>query len=357
MTVLSRNSNDLKTAVAAAVAEPLGEFDKIKALPGFQRAAAASLSKAWSAGLTLDEEAEAAADETARERLSSLAVLEREVLSQLPNNQVRPRDLVAVASERVGHARSIFGRIEIHGRTEMSPVWRPLLSLIFRETDLVWVGEARKIPDWLSDGEIVVEITPTATPTVRAVSCASPRHEILESLRWARQHLAQGARPQQIAITAASPESWDNHMLALAEAANLPLHFIHGRSALSTAEGQLAAALAEILLRGFSRTRIIRFVALLRSQCTRFKALPGDWWRALPEEAPLLEAARWTRAISALALQDFSDGKDHRPLLEEIIETLREGLTGSATIGERLLDGRALAALSKFALGSLKRAN
>ena len=64
---------------------------------------------------------------------------------------------------------------------------------------------------------------------------------------------------------------------------------------------------------------------------------------ALLNAGPLLEAARWTRAISALALQDFSDGKDHRPLLEEIIETLREGLTGSATIGERLLDGRALA--------------
>ena len=275
----SIDTDDLNAAVAAAVAEPLGELDKIKALPGFQRAAAASLSKLWTAGLNLDEEAEVATDETAKVRFTLLAVLERGVLSRLPNHQVRPQDLVAAASQRVGHARSIFGRIEIHGRTEMSPVWRPLLSLIRRETDLVWVGEARKIPSWLPDTGIVVETTPPSSPSVRAVSCASPRHEILEALRWARQHLAQGALPQQIAITTAAPEFWDDHILALAEAANLPLHFIHGRSALSTAEGQLAAALAEILLRGFSRMRMVRFVALLRSQCRRFNALPGDWWR------------------------------------------------------------------------------
>lgn len=86
---------------------------------------------------------------------------------------------------------------------------------------------------------------------------------------------------QEIAIAAASPDGWDDHVLALAESANLPIHFVHGRAALSIPEGQLAAALAEILLRGFSRRRLVRFVALVRSQTTRFKSLPGDWWRAL----------------------------------------------------------------------------
>ena len=224
----------------------------------------------------------------------------------------------------------------------MSPVWRPLLSLIGQETGLLWVSKAREVPGWLPDAGIEVATTPALAPPVRAVSCASPRHEILEALRWARRHLVQGARPQQIAITAASPEFWDDHMLALVEATNLPLHFIHGRPALSTAEGQLAAALAEILLRGFSRTRIVRFVALLRTQCKRFDSLPGDWWRALPETAPLLDSARWKRAMAALTPDDFSDGKDHRALLEEIIETLREGLQGSAEIGERILEGKAL---------------
>ena len=343
----SISADDLKAAVVTAIRDPLGELDKIKTLPGFQRAAAASLSKLWAAGLNLAEEEAGATDETTKARFASLAVLERGVLSRLPNHQVRPRDLVAAASQRAGHARSIFGRIEIHGRTEMSPVWRPLLSLIRRETDLVWVGEAREIPSWLPDTGIAVETTTASSPSVRAVSCASPRHEILEALRWARQHLAQGVLPQQIATTTASPDLWDDHMLALSEAANLPLHFIHGRAALSTAEGQLAAALAEILLRGFSRMRMVRFVALLRSQCRRFNALPGDWWRALPEGAPLLDAARWTRAIAALSPGDFSDGKDHQPLLGEIIETLSQGLIESAAIGDRVLDGKALAVWRK----------
>ena len=338
----SINPDALKVAVAAAVAEPLGELDGIKVLPGFQRAAAASLSKAWSAGLRLDKEAAAATDETAEARIRSLAILEKEVLSRLPSSQIRPRDLVAAAAKPVSHARSIFGRIEIHGRTEMSPVWRPLLSLISRETDLVWVGKARQIPGWLPHTGIAVETTPAAAPAARAVSCASPRHEILEALRWARQHLAGGALPQQIAITAASPELWDDHMLALAESANLPLHFIHGRAALSTADGQLAAALSEILLRGFSRMRIVRLAALLRSRCKRFEALPGDWWRALPEGAPLLDAARWIKAIAELPPPASSGGNDHRLLLKEIIETLGKGLKESAAIGEGLLEGKAL---------------
>ncbi|MDE0100068.1 MAG: PD-(D/E)XK nuclease family protein [Truepera sp.] len=337
------DSDQLKGAVAAAIAEPLGELDKIKKLPGFQRAAAASLSKAWSARLMLHAEAEAAADVTAKARFDSLAALEKGVLSQVPSNQVRPRDLVAAATKRVGHARAIFGRIEIHGQTEMSPVWRPLLLLIAQHTDVVWVGGAREVPGWLSSADIAVETSPQAEPTVRAVSCASPRHEILEAFRWARQHLAQGALPQQLAITTASPEGWDDHVLALARAAKLPLHFIHGRPLLSTADGQLTAALAEILLRGLSRSRVVRFVDLLRSQCERFESLPGDWWQALPEGAPLLDATRWSSAIAELTPERFADGMDHRPLLAEIIEVLSKGLNKAAEVGEELLDGRSLA--------------
>ena len=52
------DSDDLKTVVAIAAGQPLGELDAIKELPGFQRAAANSLSKAWAAGLSLQEEAD-----------------------------------------------------------------------------------------------------------------------------------------------------------------------------------------------------------------------------------------------------------------------------------------------------------
>lgn len=334
--------DDFSAAVGAAVEAPLGELDAIKTLPGFQRAAAASLSKAWTAGVNLAEESESVTDPTAKARMASLATLEMEVLARLPKNQLRPRDLVTAASRRSGHARAIFGRIEIHGRTEMSPVWRPLLTVMMQNTEVVWMAEARRVPDWLSTTGIAVERTTPKHPAVSAISCASPRHEILEALRWARRHLVQGASPQQIAITAASPEAWDDHMLALAKTGNLPIHFAHGRAALTTAEGQLAAALAEVLLRGFSRTRLTRLIALLRSQNPHFGALPSDWWRAIPEDAPLLDGARWLRTIAALTSESFSDGNDHRPLLREIVEAVSKGLDSAAEIGELLLSSQAL---------------
>ncbi len=339
----SVDPDDFKAAVVAALEQPLGALDVIKKLPGFPRAVAKTLSKAWSAELDLNEESERAREDTARERLISLATLEREVLARLPKNQLRPRDLVAAAAKRVKHAKEIFGRIEIHGRTEMSPVWRPLLSTVARQTEVVWIAEARRVPDWLSAFGIAVDTSERTKPQISAVSCASPRHEILEALRWARQHLAQGASPQEIAIATTSPDAWDDHMTALVECSNLPIHFVHGRAALSTSEGQLAAALAEILLRGFSRVRLVRFIALLRFQSRRFASLPGDWWLALPEDAPLLDSARWGRAISPLSAEAFSDKVDHRPELQEIVDTIRRGIASAVEIGEALLEGKALA--------------
>lgn len=334
---------DLKIAVGEALATPLGELDAIKALPGFRRAAAATLAKAWAAGLDLSEEMTAASDPTAKARLDALTALETEVLVRLPKTQLRPQDLVGAAFERVCHARALFGRIEIHGRTEMSPVWRPLLREIAQVTEVLWIAEARHVPGWLASIGITAQRRAPERPTMSAISCASPRHEILEALRWARRHLAQGAKLQEIAIAAASPQIWDDHMLALAETANLPIHFVHGRAALATSEGQLAAALAEVLLRGFSQTRLVRLVGLLRSQNSRFSALPGDWRRALPEDAPLLDATHWRRAVAALTPESFSDNVDHRPLLSDIVETLAKGLAGAVEIGGLVLTGQALA--------------
>jgi hypothetical protein len=335
--------NDFKTAVANALAAPLAELETIKDLPGFQRAASTSLTKAWSAGLAIASESQAAGEPASRARLEALAVLEREVLARLPKNQYRPSELVAAALQRMKFAPAVFGRIEIHGHTEMSPVWRPLLSALAGETEVVWIAEARHIPGWLTASAVKVESSAAAMPAIRAVSCASPRHEILEALRWARHHLARGAKPEQIAIAAAAPESWDDHMLAVGDAANLPIHFVHGRGALTTSEGQLAAALAEILLRGLSRVRVMRLVALLRSRNPRFEHLPRDWWRALPEGAPLLDTARWRRTIGALTAESFSDCRDHRPALLEIIGIIGKGLNAAPEIGEGLFDGRTLA--------------
>jgi hypothetical protein len=334
---------DLQGAVAEALATSLGEVDSIKALPGFQRAATASLAKAWAAGLALDAEASDARDRVAKARLEALASLEQVVLKRLPRNQRRPADLLAEALQRVESALTVLGRIEVHGHTEMPPVWRPLLSALARVTEVTWIAGARRVPDWLASSDVKIERSAAAEPAIRTVACASPRHEILEALRWARRLLTTGIKPERIAIAAAAPETWDDHVLAIAEAANLPVHFVHGRAALSTSEGQLAASLAEILLRGYSRARILRLVALLRTRIARFQLLPPDLGQFIPPDAPLLAAEQWHRAIEALDADTVSGGTDHRPLLCEIIEIIGTGLKAAKEIGERLFEGRTLA--------------
>ncbi len=57
------DGDHLAAAVAEAIKLLLGELDAVKALPGFQRAAASSLSKAWSAGLRLADETASAKDQ------------------------------------------------------------------------------------------------------------------------------------------------------------------------------------------------------------------------------------------------------------------------------------------------------
>ncbi|MDE2999075.1 MAG: PD-(D/E)XK nuclease family protein [Gemmatimonadota bacterium] len=333
----SVRTESLKASVADAVAAgSLAELDNIKNLPGFQRAAAATLSKAWRADLGLAG--------SRKPRTRSLAILEREIRSRLPKNQLPHPDLAERALNRAAVAPVLFGRIEIHGRAELSPVWRDLLLRLSMETEVVWVAGARPTPGWLKGSGIDVHETAAADPEIRAVSCATPRHEILEALRWARQHLTNGTPAQHIAITAASPATWDDHVLAMVEAAKLPVHFIHGKPALATADGQLAAALAEVLLRGLSRSRMVRLVGLLRSSAGRFHSLPEDWREVLPDDAPLLNADRWEELLDKLSPEAFSDGRDHRPLLRHIIEVLRLGLARAEDVGAALLtDSEALA--------------
>jgi hypothetical protein len=267
----------------------------------------------------------------------------RATLANLPKNQFRPLELVNSALQRIGNACSLFGSIEIHGHTEMPPVWRPLVAALAKATEVVWVADARHVPDWVSEIGVEIRRHRGECPTVTAISCANPRHEILEAFRWARRHLAEGVEPWRIAIGSASPELWDDHVLALSQSSGLPVHFVHGRAARATPDGQLAAALAEILLRGLSQNRMKRVVALLRSENPRFSNLPSQWWRALPERAPMLDIASWRRAIAGLALESFPDGIDRRPLLIDIIDTIANGLAEAAEIGETLLSSQSLA--------------
>jgi PD-(D/E)XK nuclease superfamily len=333
----------LKTAVTKALLADLGDLNRIKDLPGFPRAAAATLSKAWTAGLDVAHLAASAKPEAAS-RLTAVARLEEEVLRHLPLSMCRPADLVSAALARASYARVLFGRIAVHGRTEMSPVWRPLLAALAAETDVQWIAGPRYVPSWVHELGIPVVEAPRENPEIRTESCASPRHEALEALRWARELVTSSrARPEEIAIAAASPEEWDDHFLALSAMSGLDLHFVHGRKVLTTSDGQLAAAIAEVLLRGFSHTRMVRLAGLLRRQGKILTALPPDWAQSLPKDAPLLDAARWRQVLSTLAPNSFSDVVDHAPALRDLIDILALGLRKAADIGEFLLKGQSLA--------------
>jgi hypothetical protein len=337
------SSDSLKEAIGEAIVTDLGEFNDIKTLPGFPRAAAATLQKAWVAGLKFTELAKTS-DALVRSRIDAVTRLEAEVLKRLPASMRRPADLVALALSHLRHAKTLFGAIHVLGRTEMSPVWRPFLAALKDVTEVRWVAGPRQVPAWVRELGIAVIETAPEQPEIQSESCASPRHEALEAMRWARALLASGrAKPEEIAIAAASPAEWDDHFQALSEMAGIDLHFVHGRKALSTPEGQLAAALAEVLLRGFSQARMTRLIALLRSQNPAFKIVPGNWWRDLPEDAPLLDAASWRDVLPAMSKPADANSESVVRVLASLTETLALGLKRAGEVGALVLRGRSLA--------------
>ena len=265
-------------------------------------------------------------------------------MQTLPPAMMRPADLVAAGRARLDHAATLFGPIEIVGITELSPVWRPLLHALAGRVPVRWIAGPRPVPDWLDGDLIEIVQTPPQTPEVSAVSAATAYHEAVEALRWARLLIASGmAEPADIAIAAVAPADYDDHFLALRADANLDLHFVHGVNVTASREGQAAAALADILLRGLSQTRTRRLNTLRRAHPGPFQALPKGWTRILPADSTLSSAEAWVRLLDGLSAADWPDGTDHGPALGAIIDLLGGGIEAAEEAGEKLLHGRALA--------------
>jgi hypothetical protein len=90
-----------------------------------------------------------------------------------------------------------------------------------------WIAGPRPVPQWLDRAIVSVVETAARSPPTTVYSCANPHHEAVEAFRWMRQLLANGiARPEEIAIVAASPGDFDDHILALSNDASLPIHFV-----------------------------------------------------------------------------------------------------------------------------------
>ena len=322
---------------------PMGELESIKALPGMIDAAADTLQKVWRASIDL---AVRAADHP---RLDAIARLEAAVLEQLPPGMMRPSDIVAAANRRIAHAPAVIGPMEIAGLTELSPCWRPLLKALTAHIPVQWTAGPRKVPAWLESTGVEIVRAPVEASKVGAASAATAYHEAIEAMRWVRSLLALGVAPSEIAIASAVPADYDDHFLALRADANIDLHFVHGVRTVNTREGQAAAALADIVVRGLSQSRLRRLAALCRAS-TPFEALPEGWLRLLPADAPLSTLSGWNQLLARLKPEDWPDGGDHAPLLRMAIELLMKGPAAASEIGEAFLKGRALSIWRKSLL-------
>jgi len=314
----------------------LGELDTIKLLPGMVGAAADTLHKVWRTGIDLSARA------GDHPRIAAMATLEAAVLAVLPPAMLRPVDLASQALARIHHAPALFGDIHIQGISELSPCWRELLFALAGTTPVRWNAGPRSVPGWLEGSTVEVVRSEPATPDVEAVSAANGYHEAIEALRWARELIASGAaKPSEIAIAAAAPAAYDDEFMALRADANIDLHFVHSIRVVTTRDGQTAAALADILVRGVTQGHLRRLATLLAG-AGPFKALPDGWQRVLPPDAPLSSPDAWARLLGTLSAERWPDGVDHAGELRAIIDTLSGGVAQAEEIGRAFLSGGAL---------------
>lgn len=334
------DDDSLRAAIQGALpCTPLGELDGIKELPGLVDAAADTLRKAWRAGIDLQARA------GSHTRLDSMARLEAAVLARLPAGMKRPAELAQAAMARIAHVPALFGPIALTGLPDVPPCWRALLAAMAMRTPVRWLAGPHAVPEWLDGTALHIERTAPALPAVTVVSASTAYHEAIEAMRWARALLASArAKPAEIAIAAVTPAEYDDHFLALRADANLDLHYVHGIKVTASRDGQTAAALADILVRGLSQTRMRRLAALRSGESGArglFETLPAGWTRILPADAPLASVQGWERLLARITPEQWPDGIDHAPELRAIVALLDQGIGAAAEIGEAVLDGRA----------------
>lgn len=328
----------LQTVLDAIVADAttaFGDLQPIRALPGMRRALAATLERVWSAGIDLQARAAAGDDP----RFAAMARIEQALLARLPPALLPHAPLVGRARARLRVAPQVLGPVTVRGVPDLDPVWRPLLVELAAVVPVTWRSHHDRHPAWIEGAAIRVEHCAAHQPRLERVACADPRHEALEALRWARELIAGGhAQPQDIAIAAPVTAEWDAHFAAMVADANLPFAFVHGRPALETQDGQAAAALAEVLLGGLGQHRVRRLLALTRGMTPATAAIPEDWQRVLPPDAPLLDLERWRTLLNKEA-----ESVSFRTDLFALLQQLARGTAAAHELGESLLAGRALA--------------
>jgi hypothetical protein len=316
----------IEIGIRTALSQPglLEDIAPIADLPGATRAVLHTLGNVWRAGFDLRTGPYAE-----QPRVQDLARIEDAVRLHVQAGERLLPDLCDLARAAVQTAPRVIGSLRIEGLHAMDPIWRPLINALREFIQVEWDAPAFCDASWFHG-------TPRHAAAKdgkrRGVSCADPCHEALEGMRWARELLASGrARASDIAIATTDPVAWDDYMLALASASNLPLCFVHGRPALATRDGQRCAALADVLQGGLSQARVRRLLSLVANQGTILDDLPD---RRLPvrSEASLSTADDWERALAPFP--------ETASILVPVLKRLESGADAAEEAAKLLLRGR-----------------
>ncbi|UPK01437.1 PD-(D/E)XK nuclease family protein [Bradyrhizobium sp. 170] len=319
---------------AALAAGGFQDLDSVSCLPGMPRAVLQALDAVWRADIDLSSLPQHVG------RFADLHLLETRIRELLPSSRKLTRDLRDAAMSRVSLSKLLLGPVTLGGIVEIDAVWRPLLNEIAGFTELSWASPVQTENAWFKG--TLRRRTAVAPAKFLAEASADPKSEVVEALRWVRQLLSSGqAKAGEIGIAATSTPDWDDHFLAYADNAGLPLHFSHGVPALSTPEGQACAALADILTNGLSQERVWRLFRRLPAR-PFMSTLPEDWFSSIPRSAGLKTMDQWREALIV--------GRSHRAagaLVETILLPVLDLLARGPNIGREaarlLLSGASLA--------------
>ena len=321
-------------AIQSALADGgFKDIANVAGLPGMPRAVLQSLDAIWRADVDLSSLPNDIS------RLADLHLIETRIRQGLPAARMLPRDLRSTAIERASQAKTLLGPVTLVGLVSVDPIWRSLVNELTRFTNVIWELPSQSDHAWFRG---TVRPRTPFTPQVSAEVSADPKSEVIEALRWARALLSSGqAKPEEIAIAATSTQDWDDHVLAYARNAGLPVHFSHGVPALSTPEGQACAALADVLTNGLSQERVWRLIRRLPNR-PFLNTLPDDWFAAIPRSAGLRALDHWQQALSAARIHRTGGDVAERILLP-ILELLAQGPVAGREVGRRLFSGASLA--------------
>jgi hypothetical protein len=270
-------------------------------------------------------------------RLADLSLVQQRVRAALPVGVMLPQDARAAALARVAWAPKLFGSITLERLVDIDPLWRPMVIALASTVEVTWCATGAADRRWFPG--VLTTIAQTPPRAIEGDLCADPRAEVVEALRWVRDLLSRGVAAADVAVVATAPTAWDDHMLVLAHDSDLPVHFSHGRPALSTREGQGCAALADVLINGLSQDRVRR--VLRHATAPTVRALPADWAAGLSRSAGLFTVTEWHQALVAARPARQSAQQAEHTLLP-ILDQLSRGTIEAAEAGRLLLEGPSL---------------